>query len=117
LRRTPCALPAKKNRLALPVILSYWRPSSDAISRTAAPLANPLEPPLPSRTAAPRTHSPPTSVRSPRYLASFSSRTIVYKGMVQSSVLARFYKDLSNDKFETNFIIYHRRFSTNTSPR
>ncbi|GMI26719.1 hypothetical protein TeGR_g7219, partial [Tetraparma gracilis] len=51
------------------------------------------------------------------YLASFSSRTIVYKGMVQSSVLARFYKDLSNDKFETNFIIYHRRFSTNTSPR
>jgi hypothetical protein len=30
------------------------------------------------------------------YIASFSSRTIVYKGMVQSAVLGPFYKDLQN---------------------
>lgn len=51
------------------------------------------------------------------YVASFSSRTIVYKGMVQSHVLPLFYKDLTNPDFTTNFCIYHRRFSTNTSPR
>ena len=51
------------------------------------------------------------------YVASFSSRTIVYKGMVQSAVLSQFYKDLTNEKFTSQFIIYHRRFSTNTSPR
>jgi glutamate synthase (ferredoxin) len=51
------------------------------------------------------------------YVASFSSRTIVYKGMVQSNVLAQFYKDLSNPDYTTQFVIYHRRFSTNTNPR
>ena len=51
------------------------------------------------------------------YIASFSSRTIVYKGMVQSCVLGPFYNDLENDKYMTNFAIYHRRFSTNTVPK
>jgi glutamate synthase (ferredoxin) len=51
------------------------------------------------------------------YIASFSSRTIVYKGMVQSAVLPAFYKDLVNPDYTTKFVIYHRRFSTNTSPR
>jgi glutamate synthase (ferredoxin) len=51
------------------------------------------------------------------YVASFSSRTIVYKGMVQGCVLPQFYKDLQNPDFTTKFAIYHRRFSTNTSPR
>lgn len=51
------------------------------------------------------------------YVASFSSRTIVYKGMVQSAVLPMFYKDLTNEKYTSQFMIYHRRFSTNTSPR
>ena len=51
------------------------------------------------------------------YVASFSSRTIVYKGMVQSCILPEFYKDLKNPDFTTKFVIYHRRFSTNTSPR
>lgn len=51
------------------------------------------------------------------YVASFSSRTIVYKGMVQSNVLSQFYKDLTNPDYTTKFVIYHRRFSTNTSPR
>jgi glutamate synthase (ferredoxin) len=51
------------------------------------------------------------------YVASFSSKTIVYKGMVQSAVLSMFYKDLVDPDYTTKFVIYHRRFSTNTSPR
>ena len=51
------------------------------------------------------------------YIASLSSRTIVYKGMVRSEILAPFYKDLLNPYFEVSFAIYHRRFSTNTLPR
>lgn len=51
------------------------------------------------------------------YVASLSSRTIVYKGMVQSVVLPSFYKDLTNPDFTTKFVIYHRRFSTNTNPQ
>jgi glutamate synthase (ferredoxin) len=51
------------------------------------------------------------------YLASFSSRTIVYKGMVVSNVLPLFYTDLKDPLYTSKFVIYHRRFSTNTSPR
>ena len=51
------------------------------------------------------------------YFASLSSRTVVYKGMVRSEVLARFYADLRDPRFAVNFAVYHRRFSTNTLPR
>jgi len=51
------------------------------------------------------------------YIASFSSRTIVYKGMVQGCVLPQFYLDLRDPLYTTKFAIYHRRFSTNTNPR
>lgn len=51
------------------------------------------------------------------HFASLSSRTIVYKGMVRSEVLSRFYSDLTDVRFESAFAIYHRRFSTNTFPR
>lgn len=51
------------------------------------------------------------------YIASLSSRTIVYKGMVQSAVLGPFYTDLTDERYFTNFAIYHRRFSTNTVPK
>lgn len=51
------------------------------------------------------------------YFCSFSSRTIVYKGMVQSAALAAFYEDLRDPDFVTPFVIYHRRFSTNTLPK
>lgn len=51
------------------------------------------------------------------YFASFSSQTIVYKGMVQGCVLPQYYKDLQNEDFTTMFVIYHRRFSTNTNPK
>ena len=51
------------------------------------------------------------------YICSFSSRTIVYKGMVRSEVLSQFYRDLQNADYVSPFAIYHRRFSTNTMPK
>ncbi len=51
------------------------------------------------------------------YFASFSGRTVVYKGMVRSEVLAAFYADLRDARFSVSFAVYHRRFSTNTLPR
>jgi glutamate synthase (ferredoxin) len=51
------------------------------------------------------------------YFASISARTVVYKGMVRSEVLDRFYSDLRDPRFSVNFAVYHRRFSTNTLPR
>ncbi|WNN91925.1 glutamate synthase large subunit [Gloeocapsopsis dulcis] len=51
------------------------------------------------------------------YVCSFSSRTIVYKGMVRSAVLGEFYTDLRNPAYQSAFAVYHRRFSTNTMPK
>ena len=51
------------------------------------------------------------------YVASLSSRTVVYKGMVRSEVLAHYYADLRDPRFAVSFAVYHRRFSTNTLPR
>ncbi|NEO41790.1 MAG: glutamate synthase subunit alpha [Moorea sp. SIOASIH] len=51
------------------------------------------------------------------YFCSFSSRTIVYKGMVRSAVLGEFYLDLKNPDYQSGFAVYHRRFSTNTMPK
>ncbi|MEM9091243.1 MAG: glutamate synthase large subunit, partial [Cyanobacteria bacterium P01_F01_bin.53] len=51
------------------------------------------------------------------YTCSFSTRTIVYKGMVKSEVLGQFYQDLQNPAYESAFAVYHRRFSTNTLPK
>nr|XP_027068715.1 ferredoxin-dependent glutamate synthase, chloroplastic [Coffea arabica] len=51
------------------------------------------------------------------YFCSLSNQTIVYKGMLRSEVLGRFYFDLQNDLYKSPFAIYHRRYSTNTSPR
>ncbi|MEB3308561.1 MAG: glutamate synthase large subunit [Cyanobacteriota bacterium] len=51
------------------------------------------------------------------YFSSISCRTLVYKGMVRSEVLPRFYADLRDPRFAVSFAVYHRRFSTNTLPR
>lgn len=37
--------------------------------------------------------------------------------MLRSVVVGAFYKDLVNADYETAFAIYHRRFSTNTTPK
>ena len=51
------------------------------------------------------------------YMASLDTRTVVYKAMVRSVVLAQFYADLRDGRFSVSFAVYHRRFSTNTLPR
>ena len=51
------------------------------------------------------------------YFASLSSQTVVYKGMVRSEILSKFYQDLKNEEFKVAFSVYHRRFSTNTLPK
>ncbi|MEG5140875.1 MULTISPECIES: glutamate synthase-related protein [unclassified Microcoleus] len=59
----------------------------------------------------------PNFTRRDFYSCSFSCRTIVYKGMVRSAILAEFYPDLKNPAYKSSFAVYHRRFSTNTMPR
>jgi glutamate synthase (ferredoxin) len=51
------------------------------------------------------------------YFASLSCRTVVYKAMVRSEVLSAFYSDLRDQRFGVSYVVYHRRFSTNTLPR
>ncbi|HIK38332.1 MAG: glutamate synthase large subunit [Geminocystis sp.] len=51
------------------------------------------------------------------YICSFSSRTIVYKGLVRGEVLGKFYQDLSNPAYTSRWAVFHRRFSTNTVPK
>jgi glutamate synthase (NADPH/NADH) large chain/glutamate synthase (ferredoxin) len=50
------------------------------------------------------------------YIPSFSHRLIVYKGLLVSSSLEKFYPDLSSPLYETALCVYHQRYSTNTFP-
>ncbi len=50
------------------------------------------------------------------YAPSFSSRTVVYKGMLISTQLRRFFPDLSDERFKSGMALVHSRFSTNTFP-
>ncbi len=50
------------------------------------------------------------------YVASLSSRTIVYKGMLMSEQLQEFYPELNDPSMETALALVHSRFSTNTFP-
>ena len=50
------------------------------------------------------------------YIASFSSRTIVYKGMFLVNQLRTFYSDLQSKDYISSLAIVHSRFSTNTNP-
>ncbi len=50
------------------------------------------------------------------YVVSFSSRTIVYKGMFLVGELRNFYLDLQDADYESAVACVHSRFSTNTNP-
>lgn len=50
------------------------------------------------------------------YIASLSSKNIVYKGMLSSLQLRNYYPDLINPNFTTGMALVHSRFSTNTFP-
>jgi glutamate synthase (NADPH) large chain len=50
------------------------------------------------------------------YMPSFSSRTVVYKGLLLAHQVESFYADLRNPLTESALCLVHQRFSTNTFP-
>ncbi|MDP3855175.1 glutamate synthase large subunit [Phenylobacterium sp.] len=50
------------------------------------------------------------------YLPSFSTRTVVYKGLLLAGQVGTFYEDLANPITESALALVHQRFSTNTFP-
>src|SRR5579883_1450062 len=50
------------------------------------------------------------------YVPSFSSRTVVYKGLFVAPQLQHFYLDLQNPDYEAALAVFHQRYSTNTFP-
>ncbi|MBI2519606.1 MAG: glutamate synthase large subunit [Bdellovibrio sp.] len=48
------------------------------------------------------------------YFSSLSPRSIIYKALCRSHDLKKFYLDLQDERYTTNFCLFHRRFSTNT---
>ena len=50
------------------------------------------------------------------YICSFSSRTIVYKGMLLAEQVGEYYLDLMDERVISAIALVHQRFSTNTFP-
>ena len=50
------------------------------------------------------------------YMPSFSTRTIVYKGLLLAGQVGSFYEDLRNPLTTSAIALVHQRFSTNTFP-
>ena len=50
------------------------------------------------------------------YICSLSCRSVIYKGLFLAEQLTAFYPDLLDERFTSNFAIYHQRYSTNTFP-
>ncbi len=50
------------------------------------------------------------------YICSFSSRTIVYKGLLTGTQLAGYYPELVHEHCLSPFAVVHQRYSTNTMP-
>jgi len=50
------------------------------------------------------------------YICSFSSKSIIYKGMFLAEALSDFYPDLQDQRLISRYAIFHQRFSTNTAP-
>ena len=50
------------------------------------------------------------------YFTSFSTTTIIYKGLLMPEDISRYYTDLADDDLVTRLALVHQRFSTNTFP-
>ena len=50
------------------------------------------------------------------YICSLSNKNIIYKGMLTSAQLRRYFPDLSSPYFTSGLALVHSRFSTNTFP-
>jgi len=51
------------------------------------------------------------------YLPSFSTTTLIYKGLLKPEFIKPYFKDLNDIDLVTRFALVHQRFSTNTFPR
>ena len=51
------------------------------------------------------------------YICSLSNKNMIYKGMLTSGQLRRYFPDLSNDYLTSGLALVHSRFSTNTFPK
>jgi len=54
--------------------------------------------------------------RSYCYVASLSSRVVVYKGLLLADQVEKFYADLADPRFVSALALVHQRYSTNTFP-
>ncbi len=54
--------------------------------------------------------------RSKYYVPSFSSKTLIYKGMLLAAQIRAYYKDLADEDMKSAMAMLHMRFSTNTFP-
>jgi len=71
-----------------------------------------------------QTHNPLRTIAEERnlpglydfFMSSFSSRTIVYKGLLLADQVGSFYEDLRNPLTQSALAMVHQRFSTNTFP-
>lgn len=50
------------------------------------------------------------------YVVSLSARSLIYKGMLESMQLRKYFPDLTNEYFTSALALVHSRFSTNTFP-
>jgi glutamate synthase (NADPH/NADH) large chain len=50
------------------------------------------------------------------YVASMSTSTLLYKGMVLAGNLSKYFTDLEDERVESALALVHQRFSTNTFP-
>ena len=50
------------------------------------------------------------------YFSSFSTTTIIYKGLLMPEDISRYYTDLTDTDLVTRLALVHQRFSTNTFP-
>ncbi|ELY53823.1 glutamate synthase [Natronolimnohabitans innermongolicus JCM 12255] len=48
------------------------------------------------------------------YVCSLDSKTVVYKGLLKGVQVPSYYPDLTDERMESNFVMVHERFSTNT---
>lgn len=62
-------------------------------------------------------HTTYPETRDQFYLASFSYKTIVYKGQLTTWQLPGYYTDLQSADFKSAIALIHSRFSTNTVPK
>ena len=51
------------------------------------------------------------------YFCSFSTKTIIYKGLMLPNDIENFYIDFQSKHFKSSICVFHQRFSTNTSPK